>query len=161
MPTRRAVLAAAALVPAVAPPFRAARGAAAQEATPTVAQAAVETQRGVAYGEVDGTELLLDAYLPPAREAPRPAVILIHGGFWTSGSRSDMSVAARELAKAGYVAFSIDYRLLDAVTAQNPWPAQLDDAGPPAGTWRRCSGCGIPATTATQTWPRTPVASTA
>ena len=39
-----------------------------------------------------------------------------------------MGVAARELAKAGYVAFSIDYRLLDTVTAQNPWPAQLDDA---------------------------------
>jgi acetyl esterase/lipase len=128
MPTRRAMLAAAAFVPALAPPFRAARRAAAQEATPTVARAAVETQRGMAYGEVDGEDLLLDAYLPPAREAPRPAVILIHGGFWTSGSRSDMSVAARELAKAGYVAFSIDYRLLDTVTAQNPWPAQLDDA---------------------------------
>jgi acetyl esterase/lipase len=128
MPTRRAVLAAAALVSPLAPPFRGTKRVAAQEATPTVAQAAVETQRAVTYGEVDGEDLLLDAYLPPAREAPRPAVILIHGGFWTSGSRSDMGVAARELAKAGYVAFSIDYRLLDAVTAQNPWPAQLDDA---------------------------------
>jgi acetyl esterase/lipase len=81
----------------------------------------------VAYGEAGGEELLLDAYLPPAREAPRPAVILIHGGGWTSGSRSDMGVAARELAKAGYVAFSINYRLLDTVTPRNLWPAQLDD----------------------------------
>jgi acetyl esterase/lipase len=87
----------------------------------------VETQRGVAYGEMDGEQLLLDAYLPPAREAPRPAVILIHGGGWTSGSRSDMGVAAKELAEAGYVAFSIDHRHLDTVMAQNLWPAQLDD----------------------------------
>ncbi len=88
----------------------------------------VETQRGVSYSEVDGAELLMDAYLPPAREAPRPAVILLHGGGWSSGSRSDMGVAAREFARAGYVAFSIDYRHPDTVTPQNLWPAQLDDA---------------------------------
>jgi acetyl esterase/lipase len=109
-------------------PFMGINRAAAQEATPTVARAAVATQRGVVYGEVDGGDLLLDVYLPPARESPRPAVILIHGGGWTSGSRSDMGVAARELAKAGYAAFSISYRLLDTVTPRNLWPAQLDDA---------------------------------
>jgi len=42
------------------------------------------------------------------------------------GERFGMSDAARGLAEAGYVAFSIDYRLFDGV-ARNPWPAQLDD----------------------------------
>ena len=124
MPTRRAVLASVAL----APTFGATERVAAQDATPTASRPAVEMLRGVAYGEVDGQNLLLDAYLPPAREAPRPAVILLHGGGWTSGSRSDMGVAARELAMAGYVAFSIDYRHLDTVTPQHLWPTQLDDA---------------------------------
>jgi acetyl esterase/lipase len=32
------------------------------------------------------------------------------------------------LAEAGYVAFSIDYRLFDQRDDSNPWPAQLDDA---------------------------------
>lgn len=119
MSSRRAALAAAALVPTLASPFRA--------ITRAVAQATVETRRGVTYGKADGQELLLDAYLPPAREAPRPAVILIHGGGWSSGRRSDVVVDARELAKAGYVAFGIDYQLLDTVNARRRWPAQLDD----------------------------------
>jgi acetyl esterase/lipase len=127
MPARRTVLTAAILAPALVSPFRESQRVAAQDTTPTVAHDAVETQRGVAYGVADGEELLLDVYLPPSREAPRPAVILLHGGGWSSGSRSDMVVAGKELARAGYVAFGIDYRLLDTVTPQNLWPTQLDD----------------------------------
>jgi acetyl esterase/lipase len=38
-----------------------------------------------------------------------------------------MAGPARELARAGYVAVSVDYRLVDAATGRNQWPAQLDD----------------------------------
>lgn len=56
----------------------------------------------------------LDAYLPSAEfPRPRPAVIFIHGGGWSGGSKSD--ARSREfctaLAERGYVAFSIDYLL--------------------------------------------------
>src|SRR5262245_3961071 len=47
--------------------------------------------------------------------------------MWT-GSRADMSGHARELARAGYVAICIDYRLVEAATGRKRWPAQLDDA---------------------------------
>jgi acetyl esterase/lipase len=54
--------------------------------------------------------------------------MLIHGGGMWTGSRADMAGTARELARAGYVAASIDYRLVDAAKGRNRWPAQLDDA---------------------------------
>lgn len=71
--------------------------------------------------------LSLDVYEPTARSAhPRPAVILIHGGGWTSFDKSTMGGMARFLARFGFVGFAIDYRLFHG--AENRWPAQLDDA---------------------------------
>lgn len=91
-------------------------------------QTSIEAEHGIGYGVASGETLLLDAYRPVASGAPCPAVILIHGGGMWTGSRSDMAEPARELAKAGYVACSIDYRLVDAASGLNRWPAQLDDA---------------------------------
>ncbi len=59
----------------------------------------------------------LDVYLPsPDYPRPRPAVIFIHGGGWTGGSKSDERSVdfCSALAKRGYVAFSIDYLLNQA-----------------------------------------------
>jgi acetyl esterase/lipase len=126
MPTRRTLLASAALAPVLASPLGATRRVAAQVATPGATQDAVETELDVAYGEVDGQELLLNIYRPPAREQPRPAVILIFGGGWSFGDRHGMADPARNLAAAGYVAVSIDHRLVN-VGAENRWPVQLDD----------------------------------
>lgn len=103
-----------------------ARGAA-QEATPT-APTAVQQTLDVVYGEVEGTPLLLDVFQPSARETPRPAVIIIHGGGFVGGDRTIGWEAATHMAEAGYIAFSIGYRLFDQVGGSNPWPAQLDDA---------------------------------
>lgn len=65
----------------------------------------------VAYRTVGGRRLALDAYVPPGR-GPHPAVILIHGGRWKSGSRvSYVTQLFEPLARAGIAWFSIDYRL--------------------------------------------------
>ena len=119
MPTRRAVLLSAALAPLLASLDKAS----AQEATPEIG-----FERGVVYGEVDGQELLLDVARPPHGDEPRPAMIVIHGGFLVVGGRGDIVQITAELARAGYVAVSIDYRLFSETTGANPWPAQLDDA---------------------------------
>jgi acetyl esterase/lipase len=86
-----------------------------------------DEERGVAFGTVAGEPLLLDVYRPPGRATLRPAVVCVHGGGMWTGSRADMAGAARELAHAGYVTFATDYRLVDAATGRNRWPAQLDD----------------------------------
>jgi acetyl esterase/lipase len=82
------------------------------EARPT--PVAVEQTREVVYGEVDDTPLLLDVMqLAAEREAPRPAVVLFHGGGLIFGSRSDVFEPFARLAQASYVTFSVDYRLFD------------------------------------------------
>ena len=76
-----------------------------------------------------GREEKLDLYLPADRpEGTRsPAVVIIHGGGWSGGTKS----ARREfnigttLAKAGYVCASIDYRLANAGAPS--WPTNIHD----------------------------------
>ena len=81
----------------------------------------------VVYGEVDGQKLLVDIYHPgDSATRTRPALVLVHGGAWAAGSRHDFKDMAVELAKEGYVVFSIEYRLVTEKT--NRWPAQLDDS---------------------------------
>jgi acetyl esterase/lipase len=87
----------------------------------------VDTQTDVTYASVGGTDLKLDVFRPAERETNmRPAVILIHGGGWTSLDKSTMRGMGNFLARNGFVAFSIDYRLFQGTN--NRWPAQLDDA---------------------------------
>jgi acetyl esterase/lipase len=80
----------------------------------------------IAYAAANGERLLLDIFEPSGNsDHPRPAVMLIHGGGWTSFDKSTMRPLAQFLARSGFVAVAVDYRLFhDNV---NRWPAQLDD----------------------------------
>ena len=69
--------------------------------------------------------LKLDIYKPGDATGSRPAVILIHGGGWTSFDKSTMKGMGGFLARSGFVAFAVDYRLVHGT--ENRWPAQLDD----------------------------------
>jgi acetyl esterase/lipase len=90
------------------------------------APASGAVEEDVVYATVNGTALHLDVYEPPDRGTQaRPAVILIHGGNWTSFDKSTMSGMGRFLSRSGFVAFAVDYRLFDG--KDNRWPAQLDD----------------------------------
>ncbi|HVW60990.1 MAG TPA: ADP-ribosylglycohydrolase family protein [Puia sp.] len=63
------------------------------------------------YKKIDTFRLQLDVYAPPI-EKPRPAIILFHGGGWTTGKRSQLSWQSRYFAQLGFVAVTADYRLL-------------------------------------------------
>src|SRR6202012_5846247 len=70
----------------------------------------------IQYGtavDLTGTtdNLLLDLYVPPATTAPHPAVVIIHGGAFVGGSRSDYAGIAEKWMERGYAAIAIDYRL--------------------------------------------------
>src|SRR5579863_2079490 len=95
-------------------------------AGPQVQTGANSNEENVQYGSQNGTALLLDIYKPslPAAQ-PRRAVILIHGGGWTSYDKSTMRGMGAFLARSGFVAFAVDYRLFHGT--ENRWPAQLDD----------------------------------
>jgi acetyl esterase/lipase len=88
--------------------------------------APISIHQDVPYGTVDGRTLLLDVYTPgEISTTSRPAVVLIHGGSWTGGEKGTMRGMASFLARSGFVAFAVDYRLFNG--KENLWPAQLDD----------------------------------
>jgi acetyl esterase/lipase len=82
----------------------------------------MRVERDVLCRTVDGWEQRLDAYLPGS-DGPHPALLLIHGGAWMHGDRSDMRVLGEELAPAGFACFAPSYRLAPA----HRWPAQIED----------------------------------
>ncbi len=82
-------------------------------------------KQDVPYAIVGGHPLLVDIYEPGEHSDLRPAVVLIHGGAWTSFDKGTMTSMGNFLARSGFVAFSVDYRLFNGTV--NLWPAQLDD----------------------------------
>jgi acetyl esterase/lipase len=56
-------------------------------------------------------------------KGPLPAVLVIHGGGWREGDKSGERTSILQLARAGYVAISINYRL----SGEAPFPACVDD----------------------------------
>ncbi len=99
----------------------------------------VDVKSALAYGAAVNRytqkleTLLLDLYTPNGdTKAERPAVVVVHGGGWVSGSRASNRFKAmcQDFAKRGYVAVSIDYRM--APNAQqrklpeSAWDSQED-----------------------------------
>ena len=58
-------------------------------------------------------DLLLDAFLPPTSDTRDkiPAIVFMHGGGFTGGSKRTGRKFALEMVKLGYAVFSINYRL--------------------------------------------------
>ena len=68
-------------------------------------------------------EQQLDAYYAPTTTG-RPALVIIHGGYWYEDDKSSWTSTALWYAERGYAVFSINYRL----NRTAPWPAQRTDA---------------------------------
>ena len=66
-----------------------------------------------------------DFFLPESKAAADgyPAILLIHGGAWSSMDRSAVSGIAEMLCRNGYAVFNIDYHLAPEYT----WPCGIDD----------------------------------
>ena len=94
-------------------------------ASPRTQVDAERVMRDVTYSTIDGINLKMDIYYPQTGSSPYPAVMYVHGGGWTSGSK-DGGAGMRDiptLLEHGYVVVSIDYRL----APQWKFPAQIED----------------------------------
>lgn len=82
------------------------------------------TYKDLAYANLSQTQKL-DLYLP-AGDGPFPLVIMIHGGGFMYGDKSDGMglTGVDQLLSAGYAVASINYRLSGEAT----YPAQIYDA---------------------------------
>ncbi|QDV22344.1 alpha/beta hydrolase [Aureliella helgolandensis] len=79
-------------------------------------------ERNLLVREIDGQKLEADLYRP-AGETVCPLVMMVHGGAWSAGDKSNVERHARQLAENGFAAVAIQYRL----APQHIYPAQLDD----------------------------------
>lgn len=89
----------------IAAPALTAHGALAQ--TPSSVATPTETLDIPYTSDVTGS-YSADLYTP-AGTGPFPAIVMIHGGSWRSGRKSELRRLSQDLAAKGYVCFSIDY----------------------------------------------------
>ncbi len=84
----------------------------------------VKSKENVVYSTTGNRELLADVFYPAKKtKKGYPMVIMIFGGGWKSGDKSQNVPIAQQLAAKGYVAVTIEYRL----SPEAPYPAAVHD----------------------------------
>ena len=76
----------------------------------------VAEKRSINYCEINRRQHLIDAFYPKSiknkkKNKKRTAILIIHGGGWRSGDRSQHYPLAQRLAALGYVCFTPEYTL--------------------------------------------------
>jgi acetyl esterase/lipase len=67
--------------------------------------------------------LLLDYYRPAKAAGPVPCVMVVHGGGWDSGDRTQLASFNHWIASLGYAVAATSYRL----APQHTWPSPRED----------------------------------
>jgi len=81
-------------------------------------------EKDVVYGKGGGVELKLDLSRPKASAGRKlPCVLVIHGGGWAGGDKSQHDDITWKFTQAGYVCATVGYRLAPA----HQFPAQVHD----------------------------------
>jgi acetyl esterase/lipase len=78
--------------------------------------------RDLTYQNINGKPRLARLY-QPAGSGPFPALVQVHGGAWNAKDRTDGQHTALDLAAAGIVVLSIDFRN----APEAPYPASMQD----------------------------------
>jgi acetyl esterase/lipase len=78
--------------------------------------------KDIVYQRSGGKDRLARLY-QPAGDGPFPALLQVHGGAWNNKDRTDGQNTALDLAGAGIVVLSIDFRN----APEAPYPASLQD----------------------------------
>ncbi len=89
------------------------------------ARSPVAVDLDVPYAMTGRGPIRLDVYRPRGATTPRPAILLIHGGGWVGGDKAEQADMADHFARAGFVAFAVNYRL--ATDDASRYPAPVDD----------------------------------
>lgn len=90
----------------------------------TIAAAEPAVHLEIPYRTIGGQELRLDIAVPSEGTGPFPAIVCLHGGGWSMGSKGSYRKYLPEFARLGYAAAGISYRLAPG----DPFPAPVEDA---------------------------------
>ncbi|REH01812.1 alpha/beta hydrolase [Flavobacterium aquicola] len=78
-------------------------------------------KKEIVYCKINDRKLHLDAYYTNQKN---PVIVILHGGGWKSGNKSQMETFAQEMASKGFSCFTIEYRL----SQEAKYPASIFDA---------------------------------
>lgn len=79
---------------------------------PELHSPAVKEKKDLVYCTQGEKKLLIDAFFPSKKAGQkRAAILIIHGGGWRSGNRTQHYPLAQKLASLGYACFTPEYRL--------------------------------------------------
>ena len=99
----------------------------------------VSVRKNLVYARYGSRSMLLDLYMPAPDSLYRaPLVLLVHGGGWRSGDRTQMVPLAVICAKRGYAAAAVEYRL----SGEAKYPAGIDDLKE-AIRWARANAASL------------------
>lgn len=94
----------------------------------------IDIKKNILYGSNKSQagkaiDLYMDIYSPMNDSASmRPVIILSHGGYYLNGGKDDFAYDCIALAKAGYIAISINYRLIDVMESPGVYKRATADA---------------------------------
>ncbi len=105
--------------------------------------ASVKERRSVVYCNTGNKDLYLDVFYPELKNKKKiPGILIIYGGGWRSGNRSQHIPLAQRLAARGYVCYTAEYRL----STEALYPAAVYDLKA-ALRWIRAHSAEYPADT--------------
>ena len=83
----------------------------------------VTIEEGVVVGKAGTRDLHADVFHPPGDVRDAPGVLLVHGGGWRGGDRTQLRGYGLLLGREGYVCVACEYRLNPEAT----WPDHIHD----------------------------------
>lgn len=83
----------------------------------------IRMDSNVVYVEYGKRKLRLDVLFPNDRCRKHPTILLVHGGGWRSGDRTQQIPMAQELCALGFVTATVEYRL----SPEAKYPAAIAD----------------------------------
>ncbi len=88
-----------------------------------MSQERIEIRQDISIPSTQTDSLKADLYLPPSQQSNGAAILLVFGGGWREGDRSQQRAYGLMLAKAGFTCLACDYRWSSVAH----WPAQVED----------------------------------
>jgi acetyl esterase/lipase len=98
----------------------------------------VNIRTDVVFGTGGGRDLRCDIYEPPASIKNGIGILLVHGGGWSGGDRTQLKGYGILLGRRGYLCVASEYRL----TGEALWPAQIEDVKA-AIRWMRANSASL------------------
>ena len=83
----------------------------------------VEIKDNISIGKNSNQDLIADLFLPPEGDSNGAAIVIVHGGGWREGDKSQLRGYGILLAREGFVCLCTSYRLSE----EEKWPAQIQD----------------------------------